>query len=108
MSIIFEKLKALKNRSSGKDRPSPGLQKEKTTYSIKKLALSPMGAVPIFGTIAGFGLISFYSLSFLKGYLESSSQKAIVVQHQPDEAVPGIPLPGDGLPPGSEPPVGPD
>ncbi|MBU1345018.1 MAG: hypothetical protein KKE44_23280 [Proteobacteria bacterium] len=112
MSIIFEKLKTLKNRSSEQeDLKHPKLQHQRNVYTFKRLIFSPMGALLIFATLVGFGLISFYALSFLKGYLDSSSNNAIVVQHQKADRLPGddMLLPQeDGLeaPPGSEPATG--
>ena len=117
MSLIFQKLENLKNRTSNQgDLQGPKLQHGKNIYTFRKLIFSPRGAFLIFATIAGFGLISFYSLSFLKTYLDSGSSKAIVVQHrQPDmpfnemlpgnEMLPHMDNAPQEAPPGSEMPT---
>ena len=99
MSIIFQKLSNLKDRSFGHDGlQRPRLQHGKNIYTFKKLVFSPRGALLIFATIAAFGLISFYALSFLKDYLDSGSSKAIAVQHQQTDELPD----NDILPPEPE------
>jgi hypothetical protein len=87
MSIIFQKLENLKDRSSENEGlQGSKFQQRKNIYTFRKLIFSPRGAFLIFATIAIFTLISFYALSFLKNYLDSGSSKAIVVQrHQSDQ-----------------------
>ncbi len=128
MSILFQKLKALTTKSSTPVN-SPGsaqdkrLQKSQNVYTFRRMIFSPRGAMLIFATIAGFSIISFYGLSFLKSHLDNSSNKAIIVQrsHQvmnPDSMIAqdpsgvdpetGLPydpqsLPGDNSQPPKEP-----
>ncbi|NOX35448.1 MAG: tetratricopeptide repeat protein [Deltaproteobacteria bacterium] len=114
MSIIFQKLKDLKQKSSGReDLPGAGFQHPKNILTFKKFIFSTKGVLLAVTIIAGFGLLSFYSLSFLKNRLDSASDKAVVVQHSHEEPMPGNDiLPDTGgmpvPPPGSELPKGPE
>lgn len=81
MSIIFKKLNTLKNDLADPEKMNrEGLQNRTPVYSFKNLVFSPRGASIIAAILIGFGVISFYTLSFLKEYLDSASGNAIVVQ----------------------------
>lgn len=104
MSIIFQKLKALTSRSSAPDNNDQEnrLNKSQNVYTFRKMIFSPRGAMLIIATIAGFSMISYYGLSFLKGHLDDSSNKAIIIQQsqqtdmdQDDEIDPETGLPYD-------------
>jgi len=95
MSIIFQKLENLKDKSSDyEDLHGSKLQQGQNIYTFRKLIFSPRGAFHIFAIIAAFTLISFYALSFLKDSLDSGSNKAIVInRHQSNQ------MPANDMPP---------
>ena len=83
MSIIFQKLNALKNDSSGPEEFNRHrLQNGIPVYTFRKLVFSPRGVLIIGATLLAFGMVSFYALTFLKDYLDSASGAAIVVNHE--------------------------
>jgi len=84
MSIIFNKLEKLKqNDSSGLDaNRQKGLYQRANVYTFRKLLFTPKGILLVFAVITGFGLISFYSLAFLKEHLDSASKNAIVIENR--------------------------
>ena len=90
MSIIFQKLDTLKKSSAGPEEFNrQRLQNGIPVYTFRKLIFSPRGVLIISTTLLAFGMISFYALSLLKGYLDSASGKAIVVNHQTKGVQPG-------------------
>ncbi|MFH2058215.1 MAG: tetratricopeptide repeat protein [Pseudomonadota bacterium] len=101
MSIIFEKLKNLRDSSGESNFESQGLAQGQNIYTFKKLIFSPKGFLFVLTAVIGFGCISFYSLTFLKTMLESGSKNAIVVQHQNT-----YPRPGDDERPPEDDPSG--
>ena len=50
-------------------------------FTLRRLIFSPGGAMIIFTSVAVFAMITFYSLSFLKNYLDSGTRHAIVIEH---------------------------
>lgn len=86
MSIIFEKLKKLKRPPSPKGLEKPVLARGENVYTFSKLIFSPKGVLLIGSTIIAFAFISFYSLSYLKNLLDSSSKNAIIIQ-RPDQGL---------------------
>jgi hypothetical protein len=93
MSILFKKLKSLTTRSSSRDKKEeePRLRSQ-NVYTFQRMIFSPKGLMLIFATIAGFFMISFYGLSFLKNHLDAGSNRAIVMQQNQQTAGPnGMP-----------------
>lgn len=95
MSIIFQKLKNLRKKTEKQEKVHPKLHQGGNVYTFRRLIFSPMGALIITSSIVGFGILSFYALSFLKDYLDSGSSRAIVVQRHQSAA-----FPDDGMVPG--------
>ncbi len=96
MSIIFKKLNTLKNDPADpEDMNRQGLQNETPVYTFKNLVFSSRGVSIIVAVLFAFGVISFYTLSFLKSYLDSASGNAIVVQHQKKEVPNHLPASTD-------------
>ncbi len=104
MSILFKKLRGLKTNSAGNDgiHPIPSDRPE-NVYTLKKLVFSPRGAMVIFLILAGTGLLSYLTLSWIGSYLDERMNSAIVVRHEPPEHLLGTVVP-DPCEPGAIPP----
>ncbi len=99
MSIIFKKLKTLKNEPvDPEDIDRERLQNGTPVYTVKNFVFSSRGALIIVAVLFAFGIISFYTLSFLKEYLDSASGNAIVVQHVKKDVPENLPASTDQTP----------
>ncbi len=68
MSILFNRLKALKKKKT--PGPPGRISRESHIYTLRRFVFSPAGALLILFVVVVFGVFSYYSLVFLKSYID--------------------------------------
>ncbi|MCP3876750.1 MAG: tetratricopeptide repeat protein [Desulfobacteraceae bacterium] len=75
MSIIFEKLRGVKKAPGETSRKSGKLSKKRNVYNLRKFVFSPVGALLSLCFIGVIGILSFYSLYYLKTYFDKTRSR---------------------------------
>jgi len=87
MSIIFDKLRGLKKDSGSYGKQTHKLTQKRDLYNFKRFVFSPVGSIVVLFFIVVFGVLSFYSLFFLKTYIDKKSTQTLTTNYSQEAVI---------------------